>query len=383
MSPLSWARSDCLAKSAMPKRPLKAVSSRPSEVFEIQAVAAAGQAGVQLELAEGVGIGHGRQGHTDAGEELAQVHRRDRQAAAELGVLVQLAGLQFAEGAQLVDAQLQAVPLGDLRRLVEQQLALGGEGGGLALQRLARGFAGEPGVFQLVAPERGVEAQVAGQLGLDPYHRLVGAEVGVELQRNAAAFANGAGAQLDALDVVLLAAGFVGVGDAGVVDVEAVDVELDRGARAVVLRRLLRCLRLGALAVRCRRGGGRSGRGLGLGRLADVFPVALALLVADQVQAQAFDADRAHLYVLAQQRQDPHRQAEHLQVGERLGRRGGAGDAGVVQLQAQPGEQAPADVALQVQLQVGLVAGDLADFVLVVIGIEQVGQGEAQGHDEQ
>lgn len=137
------------------------------------------------------------------------------------------------------------------------------------------------------------------------------------------------------------------------------------------------------LAVRCRRGGGRSGRGLGLGRLADVFPVALALLVADQVQAQAFDADRAHLHVLAQQRRDPHRQAEHLQVGERLGRRGGAGDAGVVQLQAQPGEQAPADVALQVQLQVGLVAGDLADFVLVVIGIEQVGQGEAQGHDEQ
>jgi hypothetical protein len=54
-----------------------------------------------------------------------------------------------------------------------------------------------------------------------------------------------------------------------------------------------------------------------------------------------------------------------------------------VQFQAQPGEQAPADVALQVQLQVGLVAGDLADFVLVVIGIEQVGQGEAQGHDEQ
>ncbi len=35
---------------------------------------------------------------------------------------------------------------------------------------------------------------------------------------------------------------------------------------------------------------------------------------------------------------------------ERLGRRGGTGDAGVVQLQAQPGEQAPADVALQVQL---------------------------------
>lgn len=39
---------------------------------------------------------------------------------------------------------------------------------------------------------------------------------------------------------------------------------------------------------------------------------------------------------------EPHGQAEHLQIGKRLGWRREGGDAGVVQLQAKPGEEAPA-----------------------------------------
>jgi len=47
-----------------------------------------------------------------------------------------------------------------------------------------------------------------------------------------------------------------------------------------------------------------------------------------------------------------------------------------VQLQAQPGEQAPTDVAIERQLDVGLVAGYLADLVFIVVGIEEMGQGK-------
>jgi hypothetical protein len=49
-----------------------------------------------------------------------------------------------------------------------------------------------------------------------------------------------------------------------------------------------------------------------------------------------------------------------------------------VQFQAQPREQAPADIAIERQLDVGLVAGYLANLVFVVVGIEEVGQGEAR-----
>ena len=38
---------------------------------------------------------------------------------------------------------------------------------------------------------------------------------------------------------------------------------------------------------------------------------------------------------------------EHLQIGERLGRSGQGCHGGVVQLQAKPGEEAPADVAIE------------------------------------
>ncbi len=54
-----------------------------------------------------------------------------------------------------------------------------------------------------------------------------------------------------------------------------------------------------------------------------------------------------------------------------------------MQLEAQPGEQAPADLAVEGQFEVGLVARQGADLVLVVVGIEQVGEGETQGNHEQ
>ncbi|MCY1355160.1 hypothetical protein D9M69_415690 [compost metagenome] len=54
-----------------------------------------------------------------------------------------------------------------------------------------------------------------------------------------------------------------------------------------------------------------------------------------------------------------------------------------MQFQAQPREQAPADIAIERQLDVGLVAGNLADLVFVVVGIEEVGQGKAQRHNDQ
>ncbi len=96
----------------------------------------------------------------------------------------------------------------------------------------------------------------------------------------------------------------------------------------------------------------------------------MAVGIAGQRQVEAFDPHVAHLHFTAQQRQHAYRQAEHLQVGEwHLGvfQRG---DAGLVQFQAQPGEQAPADVAVEGQFHVGLVTGQLADFFFVVVGIE-------------
>uniref|UniRef100_A0A1I7YQQ9 Secreted protein n=1 Tax=Steinernema glaseri TaxID=37863 RepID=A0A1I7YQQ9_9BILA len=97
----------------------------------------------------------------------------------------------------------------------------------------------------------------------------------------------------------------------------------------------------------------------------------------------ALDAHVAHLHFTAQQRQYTHRQAEHLQVGEWHLGIVERGDARLVQFQPQPREQAPADVAVERQLDVGLVACQLADLVFVVVGIEEVGQGKAQRHNDQ
>src|SRR5690606_32370400 len=56
---------------------------------------------------------------------------------------------------------------------------------------------------------------------------------------------------------------------------------------------------------------------------------------------------------------------------------------GFVQFQTEPGKQAPADVSTDVELYPGLVTGELTDFILVVIGVEQVSQGETQRDDDQ
>src|SRR5690606_34396364 len=52
-------------------------------------------------------------------------------------------------------------------------------------------------------------------------------------------------------------------------------------------------------------------------------------------------------------------------------------------IKAQPVEQAPADFSMDGQLQVGLVTGQLADFFLVVVGVEEVREREPQADDEQ
>ena len=285
-----------------------------------QAVGAALQAADQLDAAQGAAVAHGRYGLANAVEKLAQVELGNRQAAFQGRLFVQVTQLEFAEGAQLVGRQFQAVPFGDLCGLVEQQLTLGGEGQGFALEGFARGFAGQFQVFQLVALEGAVEAQLALQLGAGAQHRLIAGEEGAQLHGDAGAFAHGAGAQLDIFGAVLLAAFGVAVVDARVAQGQAVDVQAQRLAGGC----------FGA-AGGCRAGGGGAGirRFGGLGGAADVLPVAMALFVALQGQVEAVDADIAHLHFFAQQRQHAHRQAQQAQVGKRLVRRGGAGQGGV------------------------------------------------------
>ncbi len=165
------------------------------------------------------------------------------------------------------------------------------------------------------------------------------------------------------------------VGDARVVDAETVDIQPQRAAR----------LGIGFFGAFRLCGRSRLGwRGAFLLRwLTQAFPVAGAVLVAVERQVEALNGDVAHLHFAAQQRHHANGEPEHAQVGEGLLRRAGAGEGGFVQFQAEPGEQAPADVAIDLQLEPGLVAGELADFILVVVGVEQVSQGEAQRNDDQ
>ena len=287
---------------------------------------------------------------------------RDGHRAADLWFLVQIARLQLAQPAQLVGGELEAVPFGDLRGEIDQQLALGAEGQCLPLQRLAGSLAGQAHVFELVALELVVETQRALQFGARAHHRLVAAEEGVELERDRAAFADRAGRELDAFGAVLLAGLGVAVGYAGIADGQAVDVQ-----GQWLAARSGGCIRFGRWFAGL--GGWRGLFGLP-GRLANPLPVAAALFVTAQGQVEAVDGDVAHLHFAAQQRHYPHRQAEHAQVGERLLGCLCAGQGGLVQLQAEPGEQAPADVTFDVQFEAGLAACQVADLVLVVVGIE-------------
>ncbi len=76
----------------------------------------------------------------------------------------------------------------------------------------------------------------------------------------------------------------------------------------------------------------------------------MTVFVTVQCQVEAFDADVAHLHLAAQQRQDSNGQAKHLHIGEGLVRGRQGGDMGVVQFQAEPWEQAPANIAIERQL---------------------------------
>ncbi len=144
------------------------------QVFQGQAVRRALQAGDQFQLGEGRRVVGGRQRAADAVEEGAQVELGDGQATAKLWRLVQVTQVQFAQGAQLVGRDFQAVPRGDIGGQVDQHLALGSEGHGLAAGGLARGFARQAHVFEVVALELAVEAQLAGQFGAGLDVRLAG-----------------------------------------------------------------------------------------------------------------------------------------------------------------------------------------------------------------
>ncbi|MNK96893.1 hypothetical protein D3C87_1172040 [compost metagenome] len=344
------------------------------DVIQREAGGRTGQPGRQFHFAQAA-FGHGREFLTDAVDEFRQIELGNRQAATDLWRLVEVVDLQLTQRTKLVGGNLDAGPLGDVGSLVQQQLALSCEGHGLALQWIASHFTGQFHVFKLVALQCALETQLAIELGAHSQNRLVGAEERGELDWYVGGVMHRTGAELDAFGAELLAGFFVVVLNAGVVDGQAVDVQANR---------LRRFLRLGG-GLRFRFAGGcrRRVRGCRLRHLADVFPVAVAVLVAVQAQVQAFDAHIAHLHFTAQQRQHADRQTEHLQIGERLGGLGQGRDSGVVQFQAQPREQAPADIAIERQLDVGLVAGNLANLVFVVVGIEEVGQGKAQRHNDQ
>ncbi|MNP27244.1 hypothetical protein D3C76_1201410 [compost metagenome] len=163
------------------------------------------------------------------------------------------------------------------------------------MQRIAGDFTGQLHVFELVALQRALEAQLAAELCTHPQNRLVGAQECGELERDIGRVVHRAGTELDAFGAELLAGFFVAVFNAGVVDGQAVDVQANGLGRFLGLGG---GWRLGFAA-----GLGRRGRGCRLGRLADVFPVAVAILVTVQAQVQAFDAHIAHLHLTAQQRQ--------------------------------------------------------------------------------
>src|SRR5690606_5870704 len=154
----------------------------------------------------------------------------------------------------------------------------------LALERLAGDLAAELEVFQLVALEGEIEAQLAFHLAARAQQGLVGAEEGAELDRDGAALANGAGCKLDILQGELLAIVRIAVVDARIAQGQAVDIQLQRLTRRL-RRRLGRGL-IAAFGLAAR----RRGRGV-LRRFADAFPVATALVVALQVEAQPVDAD--------------------------------------------------------------------------------------------
>ncbi len=119
------------------------------------------------------------------------------------------------------------------------------------------------------------------------------------------------------------------------------------------------------------------------GRTANTFPVAAALLVAVERQIESVECDVAHLHFAAQQRQHPDRKTQHAQVGKGLFRCLHAGQGGVVQFQAEPREQAPADVAGDVQFEPGLFASKCTDLVFIVVGVEQMREGKAQCDDKE
>src|SRR5690606_18508628 len=203
-----------------------AVIQIEGEIVEAQAVGRGVQPGDQFRLAQGAAVGHVREALAEAVEELAQVEGGYCQGAAERWLVLQIAGLEFAKPAQLIGGELEAAPFGNVCCQIRQQLALSAEVEGLALQGLAGGFAAQAQVFELVALQLVVEAQAALQFGARAHDRFVAAKKSVEFERDRLSLADGAGGQLDAFGAQMLAALGILIGDARILDSQAVDVEL-------------------------------------------------------------------------------------------------------------------------------------------------------------
>ena len=106
----------------------------------------------------------------------------------------------------------------------------------------------------LIALQRTLETQLAGQLAPHPQNRLIGAEKRGEFDRYVGRIMYRAGTQLNTFGAELLAGSFVAVFNAGVVDGQAVDVQPHR---------LSRFFRRGGSRWRGFAGGGRRcGRGV-------------------------------------------------------------------------------------------------------------------------
>ncbi len=200
------------------------------EVVEGQAGRRGGNLAGQFDFAQAA-FGHRREFLADAVDEFRQIELGNRQATADLRGLVEVVGLQFTQGAQLVGGDLDAGPFGDVGSPVQQQLTLSGEGHGLALQWIASDFTGKFHVFEFVALQCTLETQLAGQLGSYSQNRLVGAEKCGEFDRDVGRVMYRASTELDAFGAELLAGSLVAVLNAGVVDGQAVDVQADRLSR--------------------------------------------------------------------------------------------------------------------------------------------------------
>ena len=120
--------------------------------------------------------------------------------------------------------------------------------------------------------------------------------------------------------------------------------------------------------------------GFGCGRFYQVVPVGLARGVPGEIELEPVEKHGVHDNAFAEQRQQL-----NLGAGTVNARKGffpesrRVAEFKLAGLDADPGEERPAKFALDAQLAAGVVLDSLDDLVLVVVGVEQQRQGDAEG----